>query len=348
MIQAPKYKNIKESVMLDIRSGKLQPGDKLPVRTELMEIYDTTRATVDKALSELVDERILMASRRAGTFVASQKQLNRIALIAYVGKQPHGQIFLRFNYQDMYGSLQYLLEGRPVEIFTPDAVTAHPELLESFQFILSNPLNEKQLDTLRGALKSKPTIIPLNRPFEGYSFVSTDHRRASQEVTGLFLEQLPPDSEFIYLDAAFPDPYVGSVLELRKNGFIDACAEHRRFYRLVKAGLEGHLDYIADISELKKLNLSKTAKTCIISPSKCFTGAVLRFLHESGLTLDKDVYYADFDNYSSQMDTGYAITSVLEDFTGIAKAAVDMIDSNTGEARFIPYYIVNNPFSKRG
>lgn len=339
----PKYKNIKELVILDIRSGKLRPGDKLPIRTELMERFDTTRATVDKALSELIDERILVASRRTGTFVAPQKQLDKIALIAYVGKQPHGQMFLRFNYHDMYASLQDLLQGRPFDIFTPEAVLGTPEVLKPYQYILSNPLTLKQLNHLRDALGNRPNIIALNRPFEDYVFVSTDHREASQKVTEIFLDNLSEKSDLIYLD-----PYIDkSVLELRKQGFIDACAAKRRFYRLVKVKLTGHLNYTADISELKKFKFNKQYPSCIISPSKCFTGPVLRYLHENNLRIYKDVYYADFDNYNSQMDTGYNITSVLEDFTGIAEAAVDMIDTNAKQPKFIPYLIINNPFSQK-
>ncbi len=347
----PKYKNIKQAVLQDIRSGRLRPGDKLPIRTELMEIYSTTRVTLDKALNELIDEQILTASRRAGTFVASQRKARKIAIIPGASDSMQGQLLLRYNYLDMYGTLRELLKDRTVETLSPSRVLAEPEMLKNFDFILTNPLSEPELDQISVMLGNHDRIIPLNRPFEGYNYVSTDHRQAARDLTGLFLRELPPESEIIYLDVKFAEPfYVESVPELRKKGFIDACAEYRRFYRLVNVRLEKHMEYneynVADISELQAQPLHGTTPSCIISPSKCFTGSVLRHLNECGLKLNKDIYYADFDNYNSQMDTGYAITSVLEDFTGIAEAAAKMVDAEQLSPRLIPHHIINNPFQK--
>ncbi len=350
--QLPKYQNIKQAVLADIRNGKLRPGDKLPVRTELLEIYNTTRVTLDKALSELVDEKILTASRRAGTFVASQQSLQKIAIITGVTDPIQGQLLQRYNYQDMYASLQELLKERTVQMIKPEYALAAPEMLREFDYVIVNPLSEKDLNKLSQCLGGRERIILLNRPFEGYHYASTDHRGAAKALTSLFLKNLPPESELIYLDVRFAEPYyVESVPELRKKGFIDACAEYRRFYRLVNVGLKKHLEYleynVADISELQSQTLGGKVPSCIISPSKCFTGAILRHLSECGLKLNRDVYYADFDNYNSQMDTGYAITSVLEDFTGIAEATASMVNENKLQSQLVPYHIVNNPFNTK-
>ncbi|NLF93661.1 MAG: GntR family transcriptional regulator [Oligosphaeraceae bacterium] len=351
-VKLAKYQSIKQSVLNEILGGRLRPGDKLPVRTELLKRYGTTRVTLDKALNELIAERFLTASRRTGTFVAPRGQAQRIAIISGVAELP-GQLLQRYNYLDMYRQLKDFLSDRRVDTLPPSQVLSQPALLQEYDYILSNPLSEDELASISVALKQRERIIPLNRPFAGYNFVSTDHRQAMRDLTNLFLRELPPESEIIYLDVKFSEPlYIEPVPALRKSGFIDACAEQHRFYRLVNVRLLKHREYteynIADISELQALSFQGTTPACIISPSKCFTGAVLRHLHESGLRLNRDVYYADFDNYDSRLNTGYDITSVLEDFSGIAAAVAEMLDTGQLLPRFVPYTIINNPFTKRG
>ena len=153
----------------------------------------------------------------------------------------------------------------------------------------------------------------------------------------------------------FADPlYIESVPALRKAGFIDACAERHRFYRLVNVRLLKHREYteynIADISELQALSFRGTTPACIISPSKCFTGAVLRHLHESGLRLNRDVYYADFDNYDSppehRLMTSPSVTAGFLRHCGSGGGAAQQHFSCS--PCFIPYIPLSiNPFAKR-
>lgn len=53
-----------------ILSGRLLPGDRLPIEYELMAEYDCSRMTVNKALSALVTAGLIERRKRAGTFVA--------------------------------------------------------------------------------------------------------------------------------------------------------------------------------------------------------------------------------------------------------------------------------------
>jgi GntR family histidine utilization transcriptional repressor len=56
-----------------ILGGILAPGDRLPTEQELMQTYDCSRMTVNKALSALVATGLLDRRKRAGTFVARPK-----------------------------------------------------------------------------------------------------------------------------------------------------------------------------------------------------------------------------------------------------------------------------------
>lgn len=53
-----------------ILSGELKPGDRIPFEHELMDAYDCSRMTVNKAVTELVNRGLIVRRRRAGSFVA--------------------------------------------------------------------------------------------------------------------------------------------------------------------------------------------------------------------------------------------------------------------------------------
>lgn len=62
---------IKDLIVQDIRSGKYEPGSRMPTRHELMEEYSLARASIDKIIKLLCDEGWLVSARGSGTFVTN-------------------------------------------------------------------------------------------------------------------------------------------------------------------------------------------------------------------------------------------------------------------------------------
>lgn len=71
----PKYQKIINELHAMLRQGVLKPGDKLPSREELVERYGVTRATVNRAVGELLREGLLKAAQRGGTFVSDAPEI---------------------------------------------------------------------------------------------------------------------------------------------------------------------------------------------------------------------------------------------------------------------------------
>jgi DNA-binding LacI/PurR family transcriptional regulator len=67
-----RYKEIKNILMTEI--AKLSSNDRLPSRDELCKKMDAARATVDKAINELVAEGTLYSKGGSGTYVADSKE----------------------------------------------------------------------------------------------------------------------------------------------------------------------------------------------------------------------------------------------------------------------------------
>ncbi|NLN29356.1 MAG: GntR family transcriptional regulator [Firmicutes bacterium] len=66
----PLYEQIKESILAKIRSGELQPGERVPSENELAREAGVSRITTKQALNELAREGWVRRIRGKGTFVA--------------------------------------------------------------------------------------------------------------------------------------------------------------------------------------------------------------------------------------------------------------------------------------
>lgn len=69
----PIYRQIKDDLLEQIRTGRLFPGDRIPTEQQLMEQYDVSRITVSKALGELKNEGIIERFPNKGSFVSKSK-----------------------------------------------------------------------------------------------------------------------------------------------------------------------------------------------------------------------------------------------------------------------------------
>ena len=74
----PLYQALAESLLEQIRSGDLEPGQRLPSEADLIELYGVGRNTVRHALSELAAQGVLKTIQGVGTFVEDGR-LNKTA-----------------------------------------------------------------------------------------------------------------------------------------------------------------------------------------------------------------------------------------------------------------------------
>ncbi|MGP5503871.1 UTRA domain-containing protein [Psychrobacter celer] len=71
--QVPAYQRIKNAILDNIHSGKWQAGKAISTEMALAEEFDVSRMTVNRALKELSEERVLERRQGSGTFVAQQQ-----------------------------------------------------------------------------------------------------------------------------------------------------------------------------------------------------------------------------------------------------------------------------------
>ncbi|RAS75345.1 GntR family transcriptional regulator [Priestia endophytica] len=69
----PLYIQLKQTLTEDINKGVYSPGEKLPIETDLCDIYGVSRITVRKAVLDLVEDGLLTRQQGKGTFVQYPK-----------------------------------------------------------------------------------------------------------------------------------------------------------------------------------------------------------------------------------------------------------------------------------
>src|SRR5438093_11585839 len=69
----PMYYQIMNQLREKIAEGEYSPHSTLPPERELVEIYQVSRMTIRQAITELVNEGLLVRRKGIGTFVAPPK-----------------------------------------------------------------------------------------------------------------------------------------------------------------------------------------------------------------------------------------------------------------------------------
>lgn len=71
-----RYQQIKSALLNKISEGEMQSGDRVLSENQLAEVYQVSRMTARRALSELVTEGILARSQGIGTFVSDHRPMS--------------------------------------------------------------------------------------------------------------------------------------------------------------------------------------------------------------------------------------------------------------------------------
>jgi len=336
MAHIPKYEKVKTMILADIRAGVYQTGERIPTREQLIEKYSVTRTTIGQALKILVSAGVLATSKRGGTVVTGQAMPLNIALISTLEDANVSNI-LRISESENFGIYKPLLEA--ASEFNLDFIDIKKLSPDDFSWCSKYDCMvwvmppDKFLNKLPGY---KDKVMVINRYNKELDFIATNHRQALREMTEYNLDKAGKDCQVFFLDSSEHDNF---IYRERREGFVDACQNANKFYRIVDLSVP---DYTSMFEALMEIEFDKDKNVLIVSPCLAFTGAVLRMAHLSGLEFGKNFFYSDFDNRHSLRNTGVQIISAIQDYDSMGRKLVESL-RNFGEEKnqfFIPYKIM--------
>lgn len=82
-----RYAAIKQSICDAVRDGQLKPGDRVPSEAELVEQFDVSRMTANRALRELQAAGVLVRRAGSGSFVAEPKPIGQMIEIRNIAEE---------------------------------------------------------------------------------------------------------------------------------------------------------------------------------------------------------------------------------------------------------------------
>lgn len=78
-----KYFQIEQDIIAAIKSGRLQPGDKVDSESVLKKKYNVSTITVRKAFTDLINEGYLTGVQGLGTFVAKKQMIRGLTSLSF-------------------------------------------------------------------------------------------------------------------------------------------------------------------------------------------------------------------------------------------------------------------------
>lgn len=314
MAHVPKYKKLKLRLLAELESGKYPVGGRIPTREELVAQFKVTRTTVNHALRELVDSGVLSTGRRGGT--------------VYTGKRPPLKVLVLgtavanhwFGYHEparmdiinplLYHSGEFQLEF--AEMPETELPADRFEAVDCVAAIMPDTPMIKKMRPYRDK------VLIVNRCCPGFHYISTPHRETVAEMVNRNILRAGVPAQAVCLD---PGDSANPVLAARIEGFRDACTASG--IKPVLLPILPDVDFIR--GKLDKLRPRPGKKLVICSPMRSLTGVVLEWAGQHELTLQKDLFYSDFDNPYSLSNPEKAVLSAIQDYARIGWELYDVL-----------------------
>jgi len=201
----PLYRQIKETIASHVASGRWAPGRKLPSENELVETLGVSRMTINRALTELAREGMLVRVHGVGTFVAERRRHASLVELRDIADE--------IREAGRRHSLEVLLLE---EVEAPAEVAARMELaMPARVFHLQAVHCQDDVPVMYEDRFVNPALAP--------KFLDADFGRMT--ATGYLVGIITPDEMEHVVQAVLPDARVARLLKIARS---QACLKLAR------------------------------------------------------------------------------------------------------------------------
>jgi DNA-binding LacI/PurR family transcriptional regulator len=310
--RTPLYKRIKSEIERRIAAAELTPGAPLPTRAELAAHYGATRATIDRAMQELMRDGVITGGSGRRTLVSSPGAPTARS-IAVVWSAPEEHI--NTAGEDFFGPLNSGIRRACAEFmlevhFRASQLASYAEVIADTgaQGLLVLRPDYSDIPTLEGLsrqgipLVTVPGIMGAGR----VASVSSDNFMGMEQAVDHLFGLGHRDIGFVCLTGTVPDHFE------RLQGFHRAMG--RRNLLLNPRWLYlTHAIHADDFLPLcRDLIVPDHLPTAMIASDFLMSLAVLRRLTELGLSVPRDIALINFDDPPAASHLTPAMTVVKQ------------------------------------
>ncbi len=219
-----RWRQIAESLRVQIEEGSWRPGDRLPSEAELAQRWGVSRMTVQRAMHELQRLGLVHRRRRAGTVVTSPSVRRRagcVALLAHHSQDRLEMAYLRGIHMGLQEELHLIVcdtQGDPER----EAHYLRRMAKETDGIILFPTCDPENTPLLLRLVEARTPLVCIDRYPEGVpvdAFV-TDNYQSTLEALRYVISQ----GGHPLAHLSHPDLYISTVRE-RYQAYLDAMQE---------------------------------------------------------------------------------------------------------------------------
>ena len=322
-----KYLLLADSLLTDMRTGKIAPGDQLPTEQQLIGQYGVSRITVRAALNELAARGLIRRTPGRGTFYtgeprdAAEKQKKRtIALIILhsVNELIHiAEGIEHVTAQADVNVTMYITNGNPER----EAEICKRAVADGTDGIIIFPTNENANRDYFFDLVSKrfPVVFIDRSPLRNCNIIQSNGEEGVYAMTDYLIKK--GNTRIAYITS-----FDYTTTRERFQGFLYCMQRH---------GLPVRKDYIATLrktlmtisddaapirSAVERFLRLDEPPTAIMCSNDIVALHTINCLRRAGRD---DISVTGFDNANYSSKNIYSITTVEQDFYEIGKAAAE-------------------------
>jgi GntR family transcriptional regulator, arabinose operon transcriptional repressor len=341
-VRKPRHRQVFETLLGDIDSGRFQPGDRLPTEAELAKTFSASRSTIARAMRDLKSRGLLNRQRGGGTHIARQDG-KRIALftpftqsaadLGYIGGQIHAHLSEFAAHRGDHLRLQ--LVGRMDGDRLGQMLAAAGALIEQgvagvFYYPTELPQAEAHFNQLvvDKLLAAGISVVAVDRDIVSFPdrsklpLVTYDNRRGGYLVTDHLLKQGRRRVAFI------GSPFVSSAASARCRGYCDAIEDNGLNVEktLIRTGVLDTLD-AAFVQSL----MTEAKPDAIVCKMDHYAAVIGRHLVNMGLTIGQDVLLAGFDDDPLATFLPVPLTTIRFPADPFARICYDRMDAQMAD-----------------
>jgi len=362
MGETPLYQHIFQQLEDKIRNGIYPEGSQIPTEKELMNMYNTSRITVSRAVKELELLSYVKRLKAKGTFVSSHSQWNSQTISQSSGNRPFVSILfpapvskVALNMEVFYGvelacrKLGYGLSVTSLDLKDGNSLTA----IDREKDLIGEVINSGALGAiiLPYSSQSSPEMysrmlvhafpfVLIDRKVFGIdaSFVSSDNTSGFYSIVEHLIESGHRRIAFVS-----GNTYGSTSRSNRFSGYLQAMNDNRIpvkdeyiihdmvpfdynkvFYDQTVAGNEQLRK--STINVLENLMRLENPPTALAATNDYIALYTMNVARDIGIRIPEDLSITGFDNLPICSLFTPRLTTVAQDFSGMGESAVSLLD----------------------
>jgi GntR family transcriptional regulator of arabinose operon len=316
-----KYKIVKQTILNQIQSGQLQPGDKLLNEEVYVKQFNVSGITIRKAMTELASEGIIVRIKRKGSFVSNPKVVeNSSHLIALIlsAEDSYDVSYMKIikGAQRMAAEFNYsLIVEWSNENLAVEQASIQKMLARNVDGFLIYPF-----DPIK-SIENYKLIENENIPYVLIDRYNVDHPcyfagcnnhdgaiLATRELLRLKHTKIKFASYHFFLNSE-QERYDGYCSAMRQAGI-----------PITEANLLNNIDYDALAESILRHDI--TAMFCC---NDKLAIKIMKQLLDRGLRIPQDVSIMGFDDWDSSHDMSIQLSTVKQVFEEIGSHAANLL-----------------------